>query len=148
MRIDVYGNIIIEDIHDAKDYIVKMLEKNYDIKVIATVPENFQRHYTIIFEDCMGKRKLYLIFQRKWFQSFPKYYGIDEEAVTINYSILKKLVEHEYDFIVWVSADGKAFMIEPVRMLRLVLEHGWIRKTEKTGETVAHLPLSFLSKIT
>ena len=145
----LFGNrIIIRNIHDAKEHLMNFLrERGYNI--IKVVPSNFGRHYIIWYHDpdLDTIRKIYLIYQRRWFESFEQYFGIPDQAVTVNLSILSKIVHHNYSHIVWCNMDGNLFIINSLKAMQLVYENGWIRRTEKTGETVAHIPLSKLIKL-
>jgi len=144
----LFGNKIVLNIHEARDTLIDYLRsKGYSI--VKVVPSNFGRHYIIYVRDPVlnDMQRYYLVYQRRWFESFPKYYGIPEEAVSINLSILHRIVAHEIPYIVWCNIDGKLFMIPSKKAQKLVRKHGWIRKTEKTGETVAHIPLSKLIKL-
>jgi len=150
------NKVIINNVHEAKDYFIKILERK-GFRIVKVIPENFNRHYGIITKKEYNAAdgsvvtytvKWYLVYQRKWFQSFDKYFGIPSEAVTINVPILVRVVENNYDRIVWVNMEGKVYMINPKDMLYIVAENKWIRRTEKTGEPVAHLPLHELTPVT
>ena len=145
----------IENIDEATEEFIETVRarfsmSGFEIKDILTAPMNFKRHKMVsltVASRGFKRFKFYVIFQRRWFESFSKYFGIASEAVTINLSILTKICKHGYDRIVWVSEDGSMFWIDPRRMMHLVKERGWIRETRKTGEIVAHVPLEYLTKI-
>ncbi|MHA1632598.1 MAG: hypothetical protein ACTSXC_07330 [Candidatus Freyarchaeota archaeon] len=146
---------VVENIDEATDLFINTLRARFSasgfvVKEILTAPMNFHRHKMVsvaVAGKGFKRFKFYVVFQRRWFESFSKYFKVASEAVTINLAILVKLCKHGYDRIVWVSSDGSMFWIDPRRMLRLVKERGWIRETQKTGEVVAHVPLEFLTKI-
>ena len=148
MQTTLTGEKIILNIHEARDYFIKYLQSR-GYTVYKTVPSNFSRHYIIYVRDpeLGDTRRYYMIYQRRWFESFHKYFGVQEEAVTINLPILYRIITHEIPYIVWVSLDGKIFMIPSKKALRLAKKNKWIRKTEKTNEPVAHIPLSKLIKL-
>lgn len=156
MQKTLFGGVIIENIHDAREYFIRVLKrKRFDVKKV--VPHNFGRHYGIIASYMALNPnglptevivKFYLVYQRRWFESFSKYYGVPDQAVSINLPVLVKVIGDDYDRIVWCNREGTLYMVDPKEMLRVAKEKMWIRKTEKTGETVVYMPLHKLKKIT
>jgi len=155
-RINPKLKSLVANIEDATDIFLKTLrnrfaQARFKITNEEVIPMNFGRHrlvsVTVVAEGRVSRYKFYVIFQRRWFESFQKFFGVASEAVTVNMPILEKLCKHDYDRIVWVGGDGTIFWVDPRYMMQLVRENGWHRKTNKTGEKVAHLPLSQLTKI-
>jgi len=146
---------VVGDIHEAAGRFMRLLRRRFaenNIVILGEkiLPANFGRHRLIIVTARNGgvrTYKFYLIYQRRWFESFQKYFGVPAEAASVNLSILERAVRHGYDRIVWVSQDGSMFWIDPREMKRIVEERGWIRKTRKTGEEVAHIPLDYLLRL-
>lgn len=139
----------IRNVHEALNYFLKILKRK-GFKIYGIKKENFGRHYGIraYYESNNYPVKFYLVYQRKWFQSFDKYFNIPDEAVTINLPILHRIIENHYDRIVWCNEEGKLYMIEPKKMLEIATRLKLIRRTKKTGEAVVHLPLVLLDSIT
>ena len=161
---------LIRDVHEATLHFTRFLRAK-GFKVEVTLPRNFGRHRLIItkIHRCLDCReivkdpdrhsalyghyvatqivKFYLAFQRRWFESFYKYFGVNEMAVTLNKSIVEYCVKHGIDRIVFVHSDGAMFMISPKTMLKTAIRNKWIRTTRKTKEETIHLPLSHLKRI-
>lgn len=144
----LFGQRIILNIHEARDLLIDFLRRK-GYSVVKVLPSNFGRHYIIYVRDPVLSeiRRYYLIYQRRWFESFQKYFGIPEEVATVNLSILHRIVLHEIPYIVWCNMEGKLFMIPSKKAWKIVRKNKWIRKTEKTGEITAHIPLSKLIKL-
>jgi len=124
------------------------LFKRRGFTVTKTTPMHFQRHYSIkAFHHDLGIVRFYMIFQRKPFMKFAEYFGAKGGAVTINKNILNYLVEKKIDRLIYVLGDGKIYMISPKFFAYKAEKEGWVRRTEKTGEEVCHLPLDLLTKV-
>ena len=94
----------------------------------------------------------YLKYQRRYFMEFPKVYEVVDprdvcEAVGINLSILKRLAKNRVDYIVFCNALGRLLYVKTRTYLRLVEEYVWYRKSQRTGEFIANLPLSRLKEL-
>lgn len=141
----------ISGIRDATLYFTKYIREKRKGEVLEVHAENFGRHRRLLvklyYRGAPVYVKVYLVFQRRWFEQFEKYFGWSEQAVTINLPILEYCVKHGINRIVWVHSSGTMFMTDPKTMLELVKKHKWIRRTRKTGEPVAHLPLSLLTRL-
>lgn len=140
----------LHNIHEALERFKKILvDKGFEIVEVKDM--NFGRHKLVKAKytknDYSNFFDFYLIFQRQWFLSFPKYYGVDEPAVSINLNLLKQAIYTGVDRLVFAHSSGKFFMVDPLVMKDIAESNKWIRKTKKTGEVVVHLPLSRLKRI-
>lgn len=138
---------MIKNIREAYSYFKEFL-KSRSGEVIRCIPKNFGRHRLIIaklwYRGSSFIAKFYLVYQREWFEKFDKFYNYPAKACTLNLSILNELVKSNIDRIVFVNKDGQMLMISPREFLKIAKERGWVRKTRKTGEEVAHIPITFL----
>jgi len=138
----------IQGIKDALDSFLVRL-RGFGYRIVDIKPMNFGRHYMIdvfVRKPYGHYMRFYLIYQRRWFEQFEKYFGIPDMACTINLSILRDCVRSNVDKIIIAHSNGEFYFTSPDAWLRLVEENGWSRKMRKTGETVAHLPIQYLRK--
>jgi len=132
-------------------FLFKELLKERGGEVIRVVPENYGRHRVVYakmhYRGSSKIFKFYLVFQREWFKSFSKFYNFQSEACTLNMSILQNCLASGVDRIVFVNKHGVMLMISPQQFLEKAKENRWIRKTKKTGEEVAHIPITLMKKL-
>jgi len=106
-----------------------------------------RRHWLITVKRGIRIYRLYLIFQREPFHKFKKLYPKEGEALTMNREVLIRLLRERITRVFWCLQNGTIYMGNPHNILNLVDKHGWTRTTEKTGETVIHIPIKRLKKI-
>jgi len=139
---------LIRSIKQALDLLLFHLkEKGYT--VVSTRATNFGRHYIIEAKHWNKPKKyrFYLAFQREWFIKMPQAFkNANAVGATLNREILNKLYKEGYDLIIFAHSTG-FYAITPEEMYSLVLENNWIRKSQKTGEETAHIPISYLSPL-
>jgi len=140
----------VKSITEAYYLFKKILEQRSGI-VVRVVPQNYGRHRLIHarlwYRGVSRPVKFYLIFQRKPFESFEKYFGFPSKAFTVNKSILEYCNKIDVDRLVFIDENGNVYMIDPRVALHIAYEKAWIRKTKKTGEVVVHIPITILLKI-
>jgi len=138
----------ISNIKDALSLFIELL-RNRAYRILGVKPMNFNRHYLLEVQMLKPRRDyktFYLIYQRRWFEQFQKYFKIADQACTINLPILKECVRKDVNKIVIATEDGRFYMCNPHQWLKLVEDGGWIRTVKKTKEAVAHLPVSYLER--
>jgi len=148
----------INNINEATRHFINVVKRRIEatptggVKVRRIIKTNFDRHRLIYLDVGVSYRsnllKVYLIYQRRYFQEFGKKFEVDDlMATSVRLSILEQIVKHRIDRIAWVYVDGAIYWTDPKLMLKLVRENNWIHKTERTGEVLAHIPLKYLIKI-
>lgn len=141
---------MLGSINEALHYFIMFLKKR-GFEVLKAKPTNFNRHYLIECKHWMyPKRKFlyYLAYQREWFLSMPKYYpNAGDVGATLNYEILNKCIKMDVDVVVFAHSSGTFLAIKPSEMLKIAKDSGWIRRTDKTGETVVNIPISYLKPL-
>jgi len=106
-----------------------------------------RRHWLITARYNHRMYRLYLIFQREPFHKFKKLYPEEGEALTMNREVLTRLLRERISRVFWCLKDGTIYMGNPETILNIVDKHGWTRTTEKTGETVIHIPIKRLKNV-
>jgi len=140
----------IKSINEAY-YLFKRILKSRACEVIRVTPTNFGRHRIVHvkmwYRGVSSNVKFYLIFQRKPFESFEKYFNFPSKAFSINKSILEEIIKMGIDGLVFIDELGNCYYINPRIAYKIAKEKGWIRKTKRTGEIVVHIPIVILEKI-
>ncbi|HEW93652.1 MAG TPA: hypothetical protein ENF47_02990 [Thermoprotei archaeon] len=145
---------MIERIHEATDKVKKLLEKlGYTVERIKVV--HFGRHRLFELSRLIPtfsgynkvKYKVYVVYQREPLKYFSKMYKYEEdvEAIGINYSVLKGLVDSNVNLVIFVFRDGRMYAGKPSEILMDAEDEGWIRTSKKTGEKIVNYPVTLLT---
>jgi len=140
----LFGGFIPTGIREALVYVETVLSRRYGWKPLTYGLTYHGRHGFVVFYDPETgfKRRVYVVFQREPLHKAGELLGFGEKALTVNLDALEDIIRKGYDFIVWVNKKGEIRMVSPVLMYRLVTMNKWIRTT-RSGETTAHIPLSY-----
>jgi len=153
--------VYVQNVNEAAEYMLKRVKRNIksrglDLVRYKVVDQNFGRHkLLILYVKRRGRDwkniwsfNVYVIYQRRWFESFPKYFGVQDAAASMNLSVLKSVANRPISAVAWVAPDGTVYWHRnPREALNMVLKNKWYRPTDKTGEVVAYIPLSMLEKM-
>ncbi len=149
-------NPVINNVYEATDKFLKYLrdisKRGIKYKVRKVIKENNARHRLIIVEEWRGKWKartikFYLIYVRKWFETFSKYFNINSLGTSIRLDILERLYKTDVDYIVIIHKTDGIFLIKTDDFYLLAINNNWIRTPEKTGETLANIPIEYLTHV-
>lgn len=147
---------LIRSVYQATDKVLRILEEKGFI-VDRVKPANFQRHRIIeahksiprLYGYKIIRYKIYVVYQREPLRAFKKLYNYSEdvEAIGINHSILKGIVDAMFDYIIFVFSDGRIYAGDPEEIFDEAESRGWIRESKKTGEKIINYPVTLLSLI-
>jgi len=120
-------------------------------EVVSTAAANFGRHRLVYarlwYRGVPFNVKFYLVYQRKPFESFEKFFDFPSKAYTVNKSIIEYCLKMKVHKLIFIDEVGNVYMVDPLVAYKVAKEKGWIRKTKKTGEVVVHIPTVLMTKI-